>query len=137
MKYGPDKERSRSSVSMLAITFVVCGGVAVYIVLLASPDANDWVLPAVVSGSILILVLSWKLLGMTSMGQVLNDSFYAFWSKDIKETELDWKPKKVRNYRKEDLGNQAPPSADSVRDISTHGSTWVPSETGKKKKKQS
>lgn len=135
MKYGPDKDRSRSSVAMLAITFVVCGGVAVYMALLTSPDAKDWMLPAVVGVSLLIIAISWKLLGMTSMGQMLNDSFYAFWSKDLKENELDWKPKKIRNYKKDEVGNQGPPSADSVRDLSTHANTWVPTETGKKKKK--
>lgn len=132
MKYGPDKERSHNSVAMLAITFVVCGAVAVYVALLATPDSQDWILPAVVGGSILVLIISWKLLGLTSMGQVLNDTFYAIWSRDLKETEIDWQPKKVRGYKKDEIGNQKPPSVDSVKDISTHGSTWVPSETGKK-----
>ncbi|MAT15040.1 MAG: hypothetical protein CMJ46_07195 [Planctomyces sp.] len=134
MKYGPDKERSGNAVMLMAVTFVILGGVGVFVALSGVSPIDPLVSLAVIGVLFLVWGIIFWTLNKMAAASALNATFFRFWKKDLDANRLDWEPKKVRNYRKKDLGTNAPPTKESLEDLGMGNSTWVPKGNAPKRK---
>ncbi|MCA9039383.1 MAG: hypothetical protein KDA65_03445 [Planctomycetaceae bacterium] len=134
MKYGPDKEKSANAVSMLAITFVILGGVGFYLALAGVYQIDPVVFGSILGGSFLVLGIIFWFLNSYAAESAMNSGLFRFWKKDLDKNKLDWEPKKIRNYKKDELGSNAPPTAETVQEMGMGNSTWVPKGNAPKRK---
>ncbi|MEZ6046204.1 MAG: hypothetical protein R3C11_11670 [Planctomycetaceae bacterium] len=76
-----------------------------------------------------------RVLQGNAMDQALNERLFRFWKKEVQSDGINWEPKKIRTYKKEELGTNTPPTKETLQELGMGNSTWVPS--GKTPKRKS
>ncbi|QDU82405.1 hypothetical protein Pla110_41600 [Polystyrenella longa] len=122
---------------MFAVSFVILGGIAFFLALSGVYTIDPWVFGGTVTGLMLLFGLAFWFLNSIATESALNSGLFRFWKKDLDANKLDWEPKKIRNYKKDELGTNAPPTRESLEELGMGNSTWVPKGKTPQRKKGS
>jgi len=125
----PRNELGQEAVSALATSAVVVGGTVVLVfVIVAGADKPGPYLAAVAGGVAVLGLVLYLLRTRPSQEQGRTRPWWQFWKRAAVEKE----PKLVvRRREHQTIGPETmqPPTAEHIRDLKEHGSTWVPNRT--------
>ena len=130
-------EQGRTAVSALATAAVVVGGLTVLIFLvMAGADRPGPILGTLLGTGLTLGVIFW-LLRDRSESAAGSPKLWKFSHRKKPEQERE-----IVLIRRDDdgadpLGNNEPPTLETIRDLRDHGSTWVPNQVGRDTRRSS
>ncbi len=122
----PRNELGREAVSALATVVVVLLGtlVLIFVIVVGTEQPG----PYLAGLAILVSVSSLLMFLLRSRSDTTHSKRQPWW-KSLRRKQQPDKPKLVVKRRKDhghDSSNKLPPTAEELRDLKEHGSTWVP-----------
>lgn len=132
MPFRRRSDLANAATTILATSFVVVAGAAVCTFIIAA-FADDPKKPVLVSGAVILgmFALAWLLRSKkkgAGESKLERDIFWIL-RREIRDEAQPYQPqlKRPRN-RTQSFGSNAPPSAESVRQIRDESTTWVPTD---------